>query len=311
MASGTRTQFAVVAIDGSGNAISGAEVQVNVTGGGAATVYAAKTGGTTVTNPVTTNSAGRATGWLDRGSYDLEISADGYETWTVEYDSVPGVDGGLDTAALANLAVTTAKLADAGVTTAKLADDAVTADKLAPGATTATYVTSLPGSPVDGQEVHYAADPTNGVIWHLRYRAGAAGSYKWEYLGGPPLVTANGTAVSTTGTSFVEGDTLVRVTAPLAGDYIVRGDGTAKTANVGTLLQIALGITSGAGGDTVIGEHRDYGGTDARDGYSASVRFTGRAASDIFCHKLKNGSGDGNSVTLSYRRLAVTPVRVG
>lgn len=40
---------------------------------------------------------------------------------------------------------------------------------------------------MDGQEVYYAADAANGVNWHLRYRAGANGPYKWEFLGGSDL----------------------------------------------------------------------------------------------------------------------------
>ena len=35
----------------------------------------------------------------------------------------------------------------------------------------AAAVSSLPGSPVDGQIAPFVADPTNGVIWLLRYRA--------------------------------------------------------------------------------------------------------------------------------------------
>lgn len=52
-----------------------------------------------------------------------------------------------------------------------------------------SLVTSLPTSPTDGQEVYYQASgdmETNGIVWHLRYRS-AGGTYKWEYLGGPPL----------------------------------------------------------------------------------------------------------------------------
>jgi hypothetical protein len=39
-------------------------------------------------------------------------------------------------------------------------------------------------APQDGDEVYYAADATNGVIWHLRYRAASSSSYKWEFVGG-------------------------------------------------------------------------------------------------------------------------------
>lgn len=55
----------------------GASVQVNLRAGGAATVYAAETGGTTLTNPLTTDSRGRIEGWLETGSYNLVVSKDG------------------------------------------------------------------------------------------------------------------------------------------------------------------------------------------------------------------------------------------
>src|SRR4029077_6354783 len=61
-------------------------------------------------------------------------------------------------------------------------------------------VTSLPGSPVDGQECYYQADATAGIVWHLRYRAAATGPYKWEYLGGPAKATEIATAQPTSGT---------------------------------------------------------------------------------------------------------------
>jgi hypothetical protein len=48
------------------------------------------------------------------------------------------------------------------------------------------YVTALPSSPVDGMEVYFDADPPNGPLWHLRYRASLS-TYKWEYVGGAPL----------------------------------------------------------------------------------------------------------------------------
>src|SRR4051812_22380129 len=60
-------------------------------------------------------------------------------------------------------------------------------------------VTSLPVSPVDGQEVYYVADATNGVLWHLRYNAASASAYKWEFVGGSPLESSSASNAQTTG----------------------------------------------------------------------------------------------------------------
>src|SRR4051812_20323941 len=82
-------------------------------------------------------------------------------------------------------------------------------------------VTSLPTSPVDGQVIDYLADATNGVVWHLRYRLASASIYKWEYVGGPALVTETTPAGddSTTSTTYVALATPTTLALPLAGDY--------------------------------------------------------------------------------------------
>lgn len=71
-------------------AVSGASVQVNIRGGGPATVYAAETGGTTIANPLTTTAEGRIDGWLDEGSYNLVVSGSGITTYTQALDLVRG-----------------------------------------------------------------------------------------------------------------------------------------------------------------------------------------------------------------------------
>jgi microcystin-dependent protein len=86
----------------------------------------------------------------------------------------------------------------------------------------ATYLTSLPVSPTDGQEIYYAADATNGVIWHLRYRAASSSTYKWEFVGGAPLRTAStsiadeNTHGSSSGAAF---SNAITRTVPLQGQY--------------------------------------------------------------------------------------------
>ena len=77
-----------------GEAVDGASVQVNVRGGGAATVYAAASGGTTKTNPLTTDN-GRVEGYLEEGSYDLVISGTGITSYTQPIEVVSATSGGL------------------------------------------------------------------------------------------------------------------------------------------------------------------------------------------------------------------------
>lgn len=90
-------------------------------------------------------------------------------------------------------------------------------------------VTSLtPGSGgmplllIDGMEVAYVADSTNGILWHLKYNAGSASAYKWEYLGGPPMwdtTTPDSPTASLTYAAL--GNAGPQITLPTPGDYMV------------------------------------------------------------------------------------------
>jgi hypothetical protein len=81
-------------------------------------------------------------------------------------------------------------------------------------------VTSLPVSPYDGQEVLYQANVGNGIVWHFRYNAGSASAYKWEFLGGGPLLSyIDGSTGSFTGTAIDKGGP--NITLPFDGDYEV------------------------------------------------------------------------------------------
>jgi hypothetical protein len=110
-------------------------------------------------------------------------------------------------------------------------------------------VTSLPGSPVDGQEVYLIADDANGVIWHLRYRAASASSHKWEFVGGPPLTHHVTTNESTASTTYADLATVQNIIAPVAGDYDVTFGaqaytGTAGYTYVGLFAAAALQVES-------------------------------------------------------------------
>lgn len=87
------------------------------------------------------------------------------------------------------------------------------------------FVSSLPSTPFDGQEIHYLAN-ANGATWHLKYRAGEAGSYKWYFVGGSPLFDTDDEPWQDVKTSaanntwWVPGDgSDWGLTLPLAGDY--------------------------------------------------------------------------------------------
>jgi len=103
---------------------------------------------------------------------------------------------------------------------------------------------SATAAPQSGDEVFYAADSTNGILWHLRYRSGADGgntTYPWEYVGGPQL-----TASSTSGSpnQYWQKSGSLLVTVPLAGLYEFElsaglyAENTGGTTNFGTSMTL-------------------------------------------------------------------------
>lgn len=82
------------------------------------------------------------------------------------------------------------------------------ADPLTPAAIGAqpviAVVTSLPAAPADGQECIFVADATNGVAWHLKYRAASASAYKWEVIGGSWLSAEVVTGEARSATTYAD-----------------------------------------------------------------------------------------------------------
>lgn len=85
-------------------------------------------------------------------------------------------------------------------------------------------------TPVDGDEAYVIIDAAAGVIWHMRYNAGSASAYKWEFLGGADLTqdTLLGGGFPFSGftqigaTGWFYSNSAPKFTAPRAGQYQVR-----------------------------------------------------------------------------------------
>lgn len=63
-------------------ALAGASVTVKDTAGTNLTVYQAETGGSTFSNPLTTDSNGRIEGWVEDPNFDMVVSGTGITTYT-------------------------------------------------------------------------------------------------------------------------------------------------------------------------------------------------------------------------------------
>jgi len=86
----------------------------------------------------------------------------------------------------------------------------------------ATYGTSLPSSPIDGQRHILVDSITNpSYQWEFRYNAGSTSAYKWEHVGGSPAFQGtNPATVITPGSTWINGP--ISFTIPRAGDYLFR-----------------------------------------------------------------------------------------
>jgi hypothetical protein len=176
------------------------------------------------------------------------------------------------------------------------------------------YVTSLPASPSDGQEVFYAADATNNVIWNLRYRSGSASTYKWEFIGGDPLESFQ--SESSTRSSTAYGDFASvgpSITAPLVGEYMAEWT-AAGGNNTSGQFDIFIGIQNGAvnPADADAIRFTPASSTTGRDlpqglGFMRRLITVANAA-DVL--KMVARGTVANLITVERRVLSVQPVRV-
>jgi hypothetical protein len=169
------------------------------------------------------------------------------------------------------------------------------------------YGTTLPGSPVDGQEYVYVDSTTAPTYqWRLRYNAGSSSTYKWEYVGGSPMtVGPTGTATyNSTGWTTLGG--LPNLTVPRAGDYLVEfgcwAQANAAPAPYSIDVRTFTGATFGQIVDLTAVATYHAGELSSFD------RYNGVAASSQF--QFQGNLGTGNSTSLARGRLKITPVRL-
>lgn len=174
-------------------------------------------------------------------------------------------------------------------------------------------VTTLPASPADGQECYFVADSANGVIWHLRYRAAATGSFKWEFVGGPGLYAEGVGQQTVAGTgAYVDLPGGPAVTLPLAGDY----DITIGTKDLGSTgngqaayMSYQIGAAVASDNDGIF--NYIFMSAGARPDVSVSISRTRRKpglGAVALTAKYKTTSGTLNARD---RMISATPVRVG
>lgn len=182
---------------------------------------------------------------------------------------------------------------------------------LAVGAPAPVRVTALPAGAVDGQEVYYVADATNGVLWHLRYNAGSGSAYKWEYVGGPPLTAEVATIQTTNSNAYADLATVgPQLTLPLTGDYDF-AFGAKVEGQVQNRARISpkLGASAAADSSSATIGVGNPAGQGQGSSISRHLRLTGRPAAEAVRLQYRVDIG-GNTADFEFRWLRVTPVRV-
>jgi hypothetical protein len=158
-------------------------------------------------------------------------------------------------------------------------------------------VTVLPVGAIDGQEVYFVADATNGVLWHLRYNAASASAYKWEFVGGSPLVTESSPVgdESTASGTYVALSTPTTLVIPLAGDYDIETSCHGRSSVTGQVMM-----------------SYDVGATAAIDADAAGDASQTGGAGSLIIRRLKRKTIPTASVTLTvkYRTAATSTFTV-
>ncbi len=180
------------------------------------------------------------------------------------------------------------------------------------GGSTPTLVTSLPGTPVDAQEIYLLVDSSLGTIWHLRYRSASSSAYKWEFVGGSPLTASVATAQTTASSSYSALATAgPSIALPYAGDYeVARGFQSTASPNWVGYMSFDIGATAATDANSVGGVQGS-----GSDPYGirpfAVTRHDALTAVTLTAKYRGNAIGAGSSATFANRTLSVRPFRIG
>lgn len=111
-------------------------------------------------------------------------------------------------------------------------------------------MSTLPPNPTDGEEIFYqnAAMAAEGVIWRLRYREASPLTHKWEFIGGPAIITAFSGNVEKKTEALEELPASPKLTVPLTGIYDLGFSIRIENLEAATRTITALPLINGATG---------------------------------------------------------------
>jgi hypothetical protein len=174
-------------------------------------------------------------------------------------------------------------------------------------------VSSLPGSPVPGQEVYYRCPNAPWPLWHLRYSGGWGDGFEWDFLGGAPLrSTVNTDETFAAGTTYVDSATVgPQITLPLGGDYTYSFSAHIYivTQTAGGTLSVGLSLAGAQPAIPDIASEYAIAGTPASVGRNGALlaQPSGRVVKMV----QQLAVALGGTPHTRMRELQMTPVRVG
>lgn len=179
----------------------------------------------------------------------------------------------------------------------------------------ASLVTSLPGSPSDGDEVIFTDSLTAGTYhWRLKYVSGRA-SNKWVFIGGAPAINEVASSQGTSSTSYTDLSTAgPSFTLPVAGDYQISigayNTVTEADVTVTGYMSFAIGGTGASDSDAVIQSTPVQSGGPY--GHSSSgartLKKTGLTAVTLTA---KYRCSQTTTTTFANRFMVVEPIAIG
>jgi|SRR5215831_4125922 len=173
--------------------------------------------------------------------------------------------------------------------------------------TVVSYATTLPASPVDGQEAILVDSVTNPTCqWRFRWNAGSSSAYKWEFVGGHPSCQDLYADVIVTNAWTVMASP--QFTVPRAGVYRARAyaQQVASGTGGGTIFTFGAGLTTDANGGTYTANAANAAASSAL-GLSPAMTSITCAAGNTICIWAHGGA---SGVHYYCRSLEVQPIRV-
>jgi len=185
-----------------------------------------------------------------------------------------------------------------------------------PATSLTSYGTSLPGSPIDGQEAILVDSTTNpSYQWRFRYNAGSSSSFKWEFIGGVELSSegAGGAMTAVNGWQIWTTSPPADLTYPRSGDYY-----TTISASVGISSSTWGATQVGAGPSTAIVLVSTSSNYSEAGTFAGSIRFQQTktahniniTAGQLAKPLLFAGGGTPGSLTALLWRTSILPIRV-